>query len=85
MYRCACMCAHVQYPVEASAEEVALEVSAVREAVGRLCPLHVTLERVLINSAGVVLACWQLSHGPSITSLRSELQVCTTLVCALLR
>ena len=65
----------VQYPVPATKEELEQEVRAVQEAVGELCPMHFTLERVLINSAGVVMACWQLSRGTSTTSLRATIKV----------
>ena len=65
----------LQTPVPVNREQLNEEVQAVKKAVQELCPLHLTLERVTINPAGVVMACWQLSRGTTTTQLRESIQV----------
>lgn len=53
------------------------EVAAVTNALGDVCPLHLTLERVVVSRGGVVMACWQVSRGITTKSLRDAIQVRT--------
>lgn len=65
----------MQHPVPANRQQVEDEVTSIKAAVHDLCPIHMALERIVINSAGVVMACWQLTRGTSTSRLRSTVQV----------
>lgn len=65
----------MQAPVRVTWEQLDAEVAAVTSALGDVCPLQLTLERVIVSRGGVVMACWQVSRGTTTTSLRDAIQV----------
>lgn len=52
-----------------------MEVAAVTGALQSMCPLQLTLDRVIVNRGGVVMACWQVSRGSTTAAVRDALQV----------
>eukprot|EP00892_Ulva_mutabilis_P010295 jgi/Ulvmu1/7638/UM038_0065.1 len=63
-----------QAPVPVNRVELDAEMQAVTRAMQDLCPLHLTLESVVITEGGVVMACWQVSRGTATTTLRASIQ-----------
>ncbi|EFJ51029.1 hypothetical protein VOLCADRAFT_88255 [Volvox carteri f. nagariensis] len=64
---------HVK-PIHASAEVVAEEERSIRAVCGSTCPINAVLDRVVITSTGVVVACWQvLPEGGEPALLRAAL------------
>jgi len=53
---------HAQ-PVTASAAEVEAEAAAIAGVAAAACPVRATIERLLLTSSGVVVACWQALPG----------------------
>ncbi len=64
---------HLQ-EVPASAAEVEAEARAVGALLNATCPLRVVLERVVITTGGVVMACWQVAAGGQPAELRAALR-----------
>jgi len=62
-----------QHPVPATQQEVETEVAGVAAAAASMCGLQVALERVVVSSAGVVMAAWQVMAGPEPASIRAAL------------
>ncbi|GFH16212.1 uncharacterized protein HaLaN_12592 [Haematococcus lacustris] len=61
-------------PVPAGSKEVLQEYAAIRAATSQLCPVAGVLERVVVTSTGVVVACWQAaSAGTEPMALRKAL------------
>lgn len=65
----------MQAPVRVTKEQLAVEVAAVTGALQSVCPLQLTLDRVIVNRGGVVMACWQVSRGSTTAAVRDALQV----------
>ncbi|CAI6003980.1 unnamed protein product [Closterium sp. NIES-65] len=65
---------HHLSPVPATAKQLADEVRAVKGVSKRLCPLRVSLDRVILTATGVLLACWQVVEGTDPAELRDELK-----------
>ncbi|CAI5488981.1 unnamed protein product [Closterium sp. Naga37s-1] len=65
---------HHLSPVPATAKQLADEVRAVKGVSMRLCPMRVSLDRVILTAAGALLACWQVVEGTDPTELRDELK-----------
>ncbi|WIA31868.1 hypothetical protein OEZ86_002733 [Tetradesmus obliquus] len=63
------------HPVPAAPDAVRQEIAAVRGVAGRSCPVRAVLDRVVVTSTGVVVACWQVLPGSSEPAgLRSALK-----------
>ncbi|CAI5479930.1 unnamed protein product [Closterium sp. Yama58-4] len=65
---------HHLSPVPATTKQLADEVRAVKGVSKRLCPLRVSLDRVILTATGVLLACWQVVEGTDPAELRDELK-----------
>ncbi|CAI7911151.1 unnamed protein product, partial [Closterium sp. NIES-53] len=65
---------HHLSPVPATAKQLADEVRAVKGVSKRLCPMRVSLDRVILTATGVLLACWQVVEGTDPAELRDELK-----------
>jgi hypothetical protein len=46
--------------------EIEAEAEAVKRVTKSICPLNITLDRVILTSTGVIIGCWQVIHIPSI-------------------
>ncbi|CAI5521837.1 unnamed protein product, partial [Closterium sp. Naga37s-1] len=57
-------------PLPATAKQLVDEVRAVKGVSKRLCPLRVSLDRVILTATGVLLACWQVVEGTDPAELR---------------
>lgn len=57
------MIAHLQDPVPADQQQVAAEAAAVAGVASRTCPVQAVLDRLVITSTGMVVACWQVSSS----------------------
>lgn len=40
-----------------------MEERAIRNVAGSLCPIEAVLERIVLSSSGVMVACWQAVAG----------------------
>lgn len=40
--------------------EIEAEAEAVKRVTKSICPLNITLDRVVLTSTGVILGCWQV-------------------------
>lgn len=58
-------CVPAQSPVPATADKVREEIAAVQDVAGQSCPIRAVLDRVVITSTGVVVACWQVTQHSS--------------------
>jgi hypothetical protein len=56
------MMRHAQHPVPATPDAVRKEITAVRAVAGHSCPIRAVLDRVVVTSTGVVVACWQVRN-----------------------
>jgi hypothetical protein len=45
--------------------EIEAEAEAVKRVTKSICPLNITLDRVILTSTGVIIGCWQVIHIPS--------------------
>ncbi|KAG2445661.1 hypothetical protein HXX76_000270 [Chlamydomonas incerta] len=63
-------------PIHASAEVIAEEERAIKRVTGSTCPISAVLDRVVVTTTGVVVACWQvLPIGGEPALLRAALGV----------
>ncbi|KAL3528365.1 hypothetical protein ACH5RR_007687 [Cinchona calisaya] len=60
--------------VPATEAEIEAEVNAVKAVAEGLCPLTISLDRVVLTSTGVLLGCWQVSSGVDPVVLRNRLR-----------
>lgn len=61
-------------PVRATSAEVEEEAVAVASLAARTCPIQAILDRIILTSSGVVVACWQvLPEGSEPSDIRQEL------------
>ena len=51
------------HPLPATAGEVEVEERAIKNVAATLCPVEAILERVVLTSSGVMVACWQAIAG----------------------
>jgi hypothetical protein len=51
-----------QAPVPATASEVEVESEAIRGVASQTCPIAAVLDRVILTSSGVLVACWQVGQ-----------------------
>lgn len=51
----------LQDPIQANQEQVQAEAAAVAGVAGSSCPVQAVLDRLVITSTGVIVACWQVS------------------------
>ncbi|XP_027360485.1 uncharacterized protein LOC113868782 isoform X2 [Abrus precatorius] len=65
---------HHIVPVPATKEEIEAEASSVEAVAATLCPLKIVLDRVVLTSTGVLLACWQVISGTDPITIRSKLK-----------
>eukprot|EP00878_Enallax_costatus_P018701 GHUV01019700.1.p1 GENE.GHUV01019700.1~~GHUV01019700.1.p1 ORF type:complete len:234 (+),score=66.51 GHUV01019700.1:1040-1741(+) len=62
-------------PVPADQHLVATEVAAVAGVASRICPVQAALDRLVITSTGVLVACWQvLPRSGDPATLRAQLK-----------
>ncbi|KAG2453742.1 hypothetical protein HYH02_001953 [Chlamydomonas schloesseri] len=63
-------------PIHASAEVIAAEERAIKRVCGSTCPISAVLDKVVVTTTGVVVACWQvLPIGGEPALLRAALGV----------
>lgn len=60
--------------VPASESEIEAEASAVRAVSESICPLKITLDRVVLTSTGVLVGCWQVASGSDPVTIRQKLR-----------
>ncbi|GAX78176.1 hypothetical protein CEUSTIGMA_g5618.t1 [Chlamydomonas eustigma] len=61
-------------PVQATPNEVEEEARAIRGVAGSSCPIKGVLDRIIITTSGVIVACWQVqASGTEPTDLRKDL------------
>jgi hypothetical protein len=61
-------------PVKATNTEVEEEATVVANMASRTCPIQAILDRIILTSSGVVVACWQvLPEGSEPSDIRQEL------------
>ncbi|KAL2653525.1 hypothetical protein R1flu_021653 [Riccia fluitans] len=65
---------HHRESVLATEAEVEVEAAAVREVASRSCEMDIILDRVLLTSTGVLIACWQVLDGTDPALIRKELR-----------
>ncbi|CAI9112191.1 OLC1v1012603C1 [Oldenlandia corymbosa var. corymbosa] len=61
-------------PVTASEVEIEAEANAVKAVAKDVCPLKISLDRVVLTSTGVLLGCWQVISGLDPAVLRDRLR-----------
>lgn len=61
-------------PVAVTEKQLRDELRATKGVAQRLCPLRVSLDRILLTSTGVLMACWQVLEGTDPAELRDELK-----------
>ncbi|XP_027169141.1 uncharacterized protein LOC113768834 [Coffea eugenioides] len=60
--------------VPATEAEIEAEVNAIKAVAEGLCPLRISLDRVVLTSTGVLLGCWQVNSGVDPVVLRDRLR-----------
>uniref|UniRef100_A0A0V0I185 Putative argininosuccinate synthase-like n=1 Tax=Solanum chacoense TaxID=4108 RepID=A0A0V0I185_SOLCH len=60
--------------VPASESEIEAEANAVRAVSESICPLKITLDRVVLTSTGVLVGCWQVDSGSDPVTIRQKLR-----------
>lgn len=65
---------HHMEPVPPLSPTVAAELAAVQSLCTEICPLWISLDRVVLTATGVLLACWQLRDGTEPSELREKLR-----------
>lgn len=65
----------LQDPIPASQKQINSEILSILNVAERLCPIHATLESIVITHTGTILALWQPSPGSTEPlDLRNKLQ-----------
>ncbi len=65
-----CGCVRAQKPIPATPARVELEHQQISGVAARTCPVRAVLERIVITSSGVIVACWQATTDGARTSAR---------------
>ncbi|XP_078180383.1 uncharacterized protein LOC144574317 isoform X2 [Carex rostrata] len=65
---------HHLTPVIATENEIEAEAEAVERVTKSICPLNITLDRVVLTSTGVLLGCWQVVSGTDPAEIRTKLR-----------
>lgn len=60
--------------VPASESEIEAEANAVRAVSESICPLKISLDRVVLTSTGVLVGCWQVDSGSDPVTIRQKLR-----------
>ncbi|XP_009612853.1 uncharacterized protein [Nicotiana tomentosiformis] len=60
--------------VPASEAQIEAEGNAVRAVSDTICPLKISLDRVVLTSTGVLVGCWQVDSGTDPVTIRQKLR-----------
>ncbi|XP_075489480.1 uncharacterized protein LOC142528322 [Primulina tabacum] len=62
------------FTVPAKETEIEVEASAIKIVAETIYPLNIVLDRVILNSTGVLLGCWQVVSGTDPVTIRTKLK-----------
>ncbi|OIT28073.1 PREDICTED: uncharacterized protein LOC109213093 isoform X1 [Nicotiana attenuata] len=60
--------------VPASEAQIEAEANAVRAVSETICPIKISLDRVVLTSTGVLVGCWQVDSGTDPVTIRQKLR-----------